>query len=408
MGMIDEKGRIFGKINIIDLSVILFLFCLLPIFYFGYRIWAKEHLMIKAVKREYYNVQIKCKLVKLEPEVLKLIRAGDQEHDENGRAIGEIAGLGSVEPYQFEIDIGGGEKIIKQHEDLLQIVANLKLSTTMKESGVMHYNAVPLILGLPLMFKTDKYEIEAIVLGIPEILLKEKMIELPVVLKDLDDQTLKQISVGDKELDGGGKLVAEILDLGKIKPSSSSVHLGANYFAVESDNQRKQVYAKMRLRCQARGWDQYYFKGQRIQRNTPLEFKTDKYILTGLPTRSFEVSPAVKKWLSLKVEFSRMHPTIADAIEAGDIESNSEQEPVARITSIIENRAAEEMTLGQYKFVTEKHPFYRSVLIAIDFLCEQKEGDYYYKGSPVKMGLNIDFATDLYSISGLIVGKRIK
>lgn len=38
MKIIDEKGRLFGKINIIDFLVILFLLCILPGFYFGYQI----------------------------------------------------------------------------------------------------------------------------------------------------------------------------------------------------------------------------------------------------------------------------------------------------------------------------------------------------------------------------------
>ncbi len=38
MRIIDERGMVFGKINIIDFLVVLFVLCLLPMFYFGYKI----------------------------------------------------------------------------------------------------------------------------------------------------------------------------------------------------------------------------------------------------------------------------------------------------------------------------------------------------------------------------------
>lgn len=35
---IDKKGRLFGKINVIDFLVLVFILCLMPVFYFGYKI----------------------------------------------------------------------------------------------------------------------------------------------------------------------------------------------------------------------------------------------------------------------------------------------------------------------------------------------------------------------------------
>lgn len=39
MKIIDEKGRWFGKLNFIDSLVILFILCLIPAFYFGYKLY---------------------------------------------------------------------------------------------------------------------------------------------------------------------------------------------------------------------------------------------------------------------------------------------------------------------------------------------------------------------------------
>lgn len=42
MKIIDEKGRLFGKINLIDFLAVLFLLSLTPMFYFGYKIYSKK------------------------------------------------------------------------------------------------------------------------------------------------------------------------------------------------------------------------------------------------------------------------------------------------------------------------------------------------------------------------------
>lgn len=41
MRIVDDKGRIFSKVNIIDFLVLLFVLCLMPAFYFGYKIMTK-------------------------------------------------------------------------------------------------------------------------------------------------------------------------------------------------------------------------------------------------------------------------------------------------------------------------------------------------------------------------------
>ena len=40
--IIDKKGRIFGKVNVIDFLVLVFILCLMPMFYFGFRIMSKS------------------------------------------------------------------------------------------------------------------------------------------------------------------------------------------------------------------------------------------------------------------------------------------------------------------------------------------------------------------------------
>lgn len=51
MKIIDEKGRLFSKINIIDLLAVLFLLSLTPMVYFSYRIVTQKKSSIEYAKK---------------------------------------------------------------------------------------------------------------------------------------------------------------------------------------------------------------------------------------------------------------------------------------------------------------------------------------------------------------------
>lgn len=62
MKIIDDKGRLFGKINVIDFLALLFLLCLTPMFYFGYKLYvgnkkAEAELKEKASKQSLADTQ---------------------------------------------------------------------------------------------------------------------------------------------------------------------------------------------------------------------------------------------------------------------------------------------------------------------------------------------------------------
>ena len=84
MKIIDEKGRLCGKINVIDFLAILFLFCLTPIFYLWYKISQHNQKPILDEPKASTDVDLYCKFIKVNPEIPKLIAIGDKEIDENG------------------------------------------------------------------------------------------------------------------------------------------------------------------------------------------------------------------------------------------------------------------------------------------------------------------------------------
>lgn len=413
MGIIDEKGRIFGRINIIDFLLIVFLICIVPAFYLGYKIMIKKP-VVENVKKEFVVISTDCLLIKLEPKFLKLISVGDKELDENGAVIGKIVSLGKIRPYIYEFKIGREEKVVKKDTGLMQIEANLDLKVEVINNRP-YYKGRQIEVDSPLEFKTHEYTIMAILPAVvlKEVAVEEKMIDLFVTLKDLDEDTLKLISAGDKEVDETGEVISEILSLGKIENNSLNFNLGSSTSIIGENSSKKQISAKMRLRCQVGAkveegnW--LYFKGRKMEQNLPFEIKTGKYQIKAVLAKTFEVtSPIREKWISLQVKFSGVVPELASVIQKGDIEKDFLEKTAAVISSIIDNKPSQVLTLKENMFINLKHPFYRDILVSLDVQCIEKEGVYYFKNYPVKMGNSIVFSTDLYSITGLIVGLGLK
>ncbi|MBM3251224.1 MAG: DUF4330 domain-containing protein [Candidatus Omnitrophica bacterium] len=76
MKIIDEQGKLFGKINVIDFLVIIFLIFLARIFYYGYKLYIAE----KATQKQLaIDLQIKKEREATERRVIK----GDEKRKSN-------------------------------------------------------------------------------------------------------------------------------------------------------------------------------------------------------------------------------------------------------------------------------------------------------------------------------------
>ncbi len=414
MGVIDEKGRLFGKINIIDFLVLVLIFALLPMFYLGYKAFVKRSAQAVVAPGDFFiEREIECRFIKLEPEVAKIISVGDQALDGRGQVIGKIVSLTEAVPYKYEFSIDGGKTLSHQDDILKQIDARLKLEFGV-ENGKLYYQNQKIKIDSPFEFKTDKYSVMALPYEkLEEIALQEKMLNLDVILKDLDEDTLAKISVGDKVIGKNGAVIAEILSLGRIEDSSVDLNLGEGNFVMAKDSNKKQLSVVMRLKCQIKDIEegrQLYLQDKRITHNTFFEFKTEKYKVKARLSRTFELtSPLQEKWIPLQVKFTGLLPEIANAVRKGDIEQSVFGKTIARISSIISNKPSEMFVLQKDIVIDAlRHPFNRDLLVNLDVQCIEKENVYYFKNYPVKMGNRIVFSTDLYSITGLIVGMELK
>ena len=190
--IIDQRGRLFGKINIIDFLVILFMVAILAAGSFAYKFLTEEP-TITTEEKFIIEIETNCQFNGIEPEELKLISVGDKEQDTAGQVIGEILSLGESGPYVLEFNIGDGKTIVKEHVSLKQIVAKLKLKAEVKNNA-LYYKDKVLRIDSPLKFKTSKYTLSGAFIREGREL-EERVIDLYVILRDLDKDAINKISV---------------------------------------------------------------------------------------------------------------------------------------------------------------------------------------------------------------------
>lgn len=162
--MIDEKGRLFGKINVIDFLVILFFISLFPIFYFSYNSYSarrRTEINEQSEKAVFIKLEISCEFAMLDPEIVKLIAVGDKELDENNEVIGEIIWVGEARQQQYKLDIKAKEKLIQTDPFLKNVSIRLRVKAKIKNDTI-YYKDRQIAVNSPIIFRTDKYTLEAI------------------------------------------------------------------------------------------------------------------------------------------------------------------------------------------------------------------------------------------------------
>lgn len=403
MKIVDEKGRLFGKINIIDFLVILFLLCFIPMFfYLGYKI-SKKPLPVEW-PREFSELELDFRLTKVKQEVLKLIKVGDKEIDNNGKVIGEIISIGKSSSFRNVFDLGKNFLLTKEDPTLMDLLVRLRLWFEIKDSN-LYYKDRAVKIDEIIYFRTEKYTVAMT----PVMYFKEvadaNEINLNVNFKELDEDTLRLISKGDKMLNERREVIAEILDLGEVEDNIYRINLTEGFFAVGKNNAKKQINATIRLKCAIGNDSKLYFNNQRIVQDSLIEFRTDKYTIKGTVSEKFGISiPNFnEKRVSIKINFAEVIPDLSKIINEGDIEKDSSGRTVAILRKILNSGYSKVLVLKDKEFIVVGHPFNKDILVSLGCLCIEKGGVLYFKNYPVKIGNTINFSTELYSINGTIL-----
>lgn len=164
MRIIDEKGRLFGKINVIDFLVILFLISWAPMFYYGHKIFHKKPVAsvkenVEAPNKEFIETELSFVFKKINPQALSLISVGDKEIGVDKKIVGEILSVGEIKPYNYEITLGSDRKIVTD-SILKDMPVTLRIRAEIRQNN-MYYKDKQITDNSFIDFITDKYKLEA-------------------------------------------------------------------------------------------------------------------------------------------------------------------------------------------------------------------------------------------------------
>lgn len=165
MKIIDEKGRIFGKINVIDFLVVLFLVFLMPMFYFGYKILNTKQVVVVEEKK---TIQVEVKFLNILLEVANVIKEGDVARDPTGDATGTIVKIVSNEsPKSYLLDAKDNQFIIipNPYSQSRDMKAMLDLKCV-QQGRALYFDTTVIKIGEPILFSTDLYNIRGTVVSI--------------------------------------------------------------------------------------------------------------------------------------------------------------------------------------------------------------------------------------------------
>lgn len=273
MKIIDDKGRLFGKVNIIDFLVILFLLSCVGVFFYSYIAISRRPAV--TIVKEMVELELPYSLIKLKAEDIKLIALGDKEIDNGGNTIGEISWVGEVMPYQHSINVGD-RIIIKEDADFKTLPVKIKLKGEVRGDSI-YYKNKQVSVNTVIDFKTDKYSLLA--MYSPPLI--EKWLEVKVRLSGISPELSNMIQSGYTEKDTAGRVVGKLKEILYNAPSQvQALKVEEGRFIFVTDPSRNDITVLLDILCKKKE-DTFYFKDYSIKVGNMVTLVSDTYAVSG-------------------------------------------------------------------------------------------------------------------------------
>ena len=160
MKLIDEKGRLFGRINIVDFLIVTLVIILIPAFFHIYRILGKTPIRVPS---EWIKVEAVAFTI---PEIADLFKPGDISYDRFGNMDGKLARVIDIDDerirrYMHLEDIREENKNLPIVYSMPVLIEFELLCTRDEKNQPWYYRRAPLVVSLAksFVFSSDKYDI---------------------------------------------------------------------------------------------------------------------------------------------------------------------------------------------------------------------------------------------------------
>ncbi|NLY17919.1 MAG: DUF4330 domain-containing protein [Clostridiaceae bacterium] len=158
MKILDEKGKLFGLINIIDLGVILVILAVIA----GGIWYMKKDTPAQTVNTKDYYITLKVEAVS--KDVLDALEVGDRFYYGNSFLDVTITEIDS-EPARIDVYTADGDIIVKRHPELLDIYVKVLVKSPANEP-MIYIAQTHATVGKLIALKTDRVEVPSVVIRI--------------------------------------------------------------------------------------------------------------------------------------------------------------------------------------------------------------------------------------------------
>lgn len=399
--MIDKDGRIFGRFNIIDFfAVILLSLGILAAFYL-HRIIKKPYIS-KDIQKLMVELELNCSAVKVKPEVVNLIAVGDKEISKDGTLAAEVIWLGTPQEYGYKDEIDRVGDSLRISTELKEVPMRLRINAEISDDG-FYFHGKQIVSNAPMEFTTEKYSIK-IMPAKKDDRMRDVELILDIVLKELDEGIINKIAIGDFEKDERGRVIAKILKIGDINQNSYSIDTGRGNFISAESVLTKQLFVKMAVKGSLTADRCLFFKGNKIDSDSWIDFKTDKYAVRGqLLDSYYAIQSAKEVVVTAEVKFMDIISEVVNSMAPGDVAIDTAGKKIGILNEIGELSPSTAIPGRRNRTTFTARPVSKNVLCKLELICSEKNNNLYYNNALVKMGNLINFDTAMYHMSGIII-----
>jgi len=372
MDVIDERGRVFGVVNVVDLLAVLVVVAVLV---------AGVALVLGSdsdTESAASGEPLETRYVTLELGELPVVVA---------EAIGEGDTIGGDDgPPRLEITDVYLSPTVETNRTSVRVLARVAVRGKLAD-GTFQYRGEPLRLNRDIDIVTDEYAVTGVVRRVgadgPEL----DLVGTDVLLRTtLPAETAESIEVGDTYRRSGQTIatVESVEAFGTETPDVRLVYVGVTYTTPESSAGPQ-------------------FAGQQIRTGAELPFETDGYSFEGTTARVGALEqrgePATR---TVTLELTDLDPDRAGTIEAGMAE-RIRGESIAEVTNLDREPSTVEVTTGDGEVVLREHPTRRDVTLTTELRVRRTDTGLRFKGQPLRQGETITLDLGTVTIEPTVV-----
>jgi len=365
VSLIDERGRLFGRVNVIDAAVVAVAALLLL---------AAGGMVLVSLTDDRGTPESRYATVDLgdrSPAVASQLSAGDASRD------------GDVVVTDVYVGPGAGDNVT--------VVARVRVNGTLTPADAageraFEYGGDPVRRGDRLAVTTPTYDVDGTVLAMAESGASLDTGTLPVVVEtSLPAATRDAISVGDAfRLDG--RRVATVEETAFPPVGNESTRTDLVGLTLHTVNRSGGTY----------------FGGREVKLAESIEFGTSRYAFAGNVTRWGNSSPAGEPvTTTATVTLRGVDPDVADDVRTGAVERRGDT-VTATVTDRRTAPAAVVLTSDDGNIYEREHPRDVDVTLTVDLRTRRTADGLRFHGRSLRAGTDLTLRLETVTVDGTV------